>query len=263
MQHPMIKVVDVSHHYGVKPVLSHISFELSEGELVVLMGPNGVGKSTLLNIVAGLTSPARGYVEINGLRRRSSEEAELQIRREIAYLADQPWLPEFKTGREWLMAVGQVYDHEAERLMDHMPRLLELFQLSEKGDAPIRTYSNGQKKKLAICGALITEAPILVLDEPFTGGLDTGALLALGRVLKHLVERKDTTILMALQIGEMVEPLPARIAVLEGARLKACDTLEGLRAKTGCSGSLSEVFEKLVHPHTLEQIESYFNRPRV
>jgi ABC-2 type transport system ATP-binding protein len=259
----MIKVIDVSHHYGVRPVLSHINLEVPAGELVVLMGPNGVGKSTLLSIIAGLMAPAKGFVQVNGLRRRSTEAAELQIRRQMVYLADQPWLPEFKTGREWLMAVGQLYDIDAERLMDHISRLFDLFQLAEKGDAPIRTYSNGQKKKLAICGVLVPEVPTLVLDEPFTGGLDAAAILALSRVLKHLADLKETTILMASQIGEMVEPLAHRIAVLEGARLKAYDTLDGLRAKTGCSGSLSEVFEKLVHPQTLEQIESYFNRPKV
>lgn len=258
----MIKVVDVSHHYGVRPVLSHINLEIPAGQLVVLMGQNGVGKSTLLSIVAGLMTPAKGYVEINGIRRRASEVGELQLRRQMVFLPDQPWLPEFKTGREWLMAVGQLYDLDAERLMDHISRLLELFQLTEKGEAPIRTYSNGQRKKLAICGALVTEAPSLVLDEPFTGGLDAAALLALGRVLKHLATQGDTTILMASQIGEMVEPLDARIAVLEGARLKAYDTLEALRAKTGCSGSLSEVYERLVHPQTLEQIENYFSRPK-
>jgi ABC-type multidrug transport system ATPase subunit len=258
----MIRVVDVSHHYGVRPVLSHINLDVPSGQLVAVMGPNGVGKSTLLSIIAGLMAPAKGYVEINGLRRRASEDAELQIRKQMAFLPDQPWLPEFRTGREWLMAVGQLYDLDAERLMDHISRLLELFQLTEKGDAPIRTYSNGQKKKIAICGVLVTEAPILILDEPFTGGLDPAAILALGRVLKHLAEREDLTVLMASQIAEMVEPLAHSIAVLEGTQVKAYDTLDGLRAKTGCSGSLPEVFEKLVHPQTLEQIESYFNRPR-
>ena len=258
----MINVADVSHHYGLRPVLSHINFQVPAGQLVAVMGPNGVGKTTLLAIIAGLMSPARGFVEIHGLRRRASEEVELQIRKQLAYLPDHPWLPEFMTTREWLLAVGQLYDIDPDRLMDHINRLLDLFQLVDKGDSPIRTCSNGQKKKIAICGTLVTEAPVLILDEPFTGGLDPSAILALRRVLKHMAEQGDVTVLMASQIPELVEELAQRILVLTGTRVVAYDTLDGLRAKTGCPGSLPEVFEKLVNPETLQHIENYFNRPK-
>lgn len=258
----MINVVDVSHHYGIRPVLSHINLRVPAGQLTAVMGPNGVGKSTLLGIISGLISPANGHVEIGGLRRRADEETELRIRRQVVFLPDHPWLPEFMTGREWLLGVGQLYDVDADRLMDHISRLLELFQLADKGDSPIRTYSNGQKKKVAICATLATEAPVLVLDEPFTGGLDPSAILALRRVLKHLADRDDVTIIMASQIPEMVELLADQIAILSGTHVVACDTLDALRAKTGCSGSLPEVFEKVVNPQTLEHIERYFNRPK-
>ncbi len=240
----MINVIHVSHHYGVRPVLSHINFRVPAGQLVAVMGANGVGKTTLLSAVAGLIAPAQGSVEIGGLRRRSSPETELQIRRHMAYLPDHPWLPEHMTTREWLMAVGQLYDLAPERLMEHISRLLDLFQLADKGDSPIRTCSNGQKKKVAICGTLVTEAPVLVLDEPFTGGLDSAAILALRRVLKHLTEGGKATVLMASQIPELVEQLAHQILVLAGTRIAAYDTLDGLRAKTGCPGPLPEVFEK-------------------
>jgi ABC-2 type transport system ATP-binding protein len=257
----MIKVADVSHHYGVRPVLTHISVDVQAGEIVVVMGPNGVGKSTLLGIISGLIAPVDGHVEINGLRRRSTEEIELRIRKQVAFLADHPWLPEFMTGREWLLAVGQLYDVDADRLMDHTNRLLALFQLTGNGDAPIRTYSNGQKKKIAICGALISEAPVLVLDEPFTGGLDPSAILALQRVLKFLAERRGLTIVLASQVPEIVEQLAHRIAVLSGTKMVAIASMEGLRAQAGTNGALPEVFEKLVHPDTLEHLEAYFSRP--
>ena len=146
--------------------------------------------------------------------------------------------------------------------MDHISRLLDLFELADKGDSPIRTCSNGQKKKVAICGALVTEAPVLILDEPFTGGLDPSAILALRRVLQHLAERSEVTVVMASQIPEMVELLAHRIAILSGTHVIAYETLDGLRAQTGCAGSLPEVFEKIVHPQTLDHIEKYFSGGR-
>src|SRR5580765_5574087 len=247
----MIKVADVSHHYGVRPVLSHINLDIPDGGLVVIMGPNGVGKSTLLGIIAGLLAPAKGHVEINGLRRRSSAAHELQIRKQVAFLSDHPWLPDFMTVREWLLANGQLYDVDQDQLLDHIGRLLDLFQLADKGDSPIRTCSNGQKKKVAICGALVTEARVLILDEPFTGGLDSSAILALRRLLKHFVARGEATIVMASQVPEIVEEMAGKIAILSGTRVIAYDTMDGLRKQSGCQGALPEVFEKIVNHRTL------------
>ena len=86
----MLTICDVSHHYGLRPVLRDINLKVAKGEIVAIMGPNGVGKSTLLNIIAGLLAPAKGYVEVNGLRRRAKEEAELAIRRQMVFLPDHP-----------------------------------------------------------------------------------------------------------------------------------------------------------------------------
>ena len=76
-----------------------------------------------------------------------------------------------------------------------------------------------------------------------------------------MAESGEATILMASQIPELIEQLAHQILVLSDTRVTAFDTLDGLRAKTGCS-SLPEVFAELIHPKTLENIENYFNRPR-
>ena len=102
----MIRVCHLTQHYGVRPVLVDVSLEIPTGELVTVLGPNGMGKSTLLAAMAGILSPQEGYVEFDGVRRRSSPDGELAIRRKVAYLPDKPWLPATKTGREFLMGVG-------------------------------------------------------------------------------------------------------------------------------------------------------------
>ncbi len=115
------------------------AYASKQGEVVTILGPNGMGKSTLLGVMAGVLSPQRGSVLIDGLRRRGSEEEELEIRKRSVYLPDQPWLPANRTAREFLLAVGRLYDVEQERLIDHVHQLLELFDLAENGDSPIRT----------------------------------------------------------------------------------------------------------------------------
>lgn len=258
----MIRVVDVTHHYGIRPVLRGVSLEIPEGELAIVLGPNGMGKTTLLSVMAGVLWPIKGHVEIGGRRRRSCEEDELAIRRQVAWLPDHPWLPGARTGREFLLAVGRLYDIDDDRLMDHVDRLLAVFDLAREGDWPIQSYSNGQQKKIAICAALVSEAPVLIMDEPFSGGLDPSGILALKRILKHLTAERKATVVMSTPVAELVEELAVRIVVLRDGQVAAYDTADGLRRLTDCRGPLAEVLEKLFHPQSEQSLQQYFEGER-
>lgn len=254
----MIRLTNILQHYGIRPVLRDVSLEVRTGEVVVIMGPNGTGKTTLLAVMAGALAPQEGTVEIDGRRRRASEQDELAIRRQVAYLPAEPWLPAGVSGREFLIAVGRLYDLPDLHLMDHAERLLRLFNLEDKGDADIAACSTGQKKKIALASALITEAPILLLDEPFSGGLDPSGIVALKQVLKRLAARDDVTIVLTTPVPELVEELADRIVIIRDGRIAACDTADGLRRLAGCDGSLQEVLERLMNPHTQENLAHYF-----
>lgn len=255
---PMIKVSHVTHHYGIRPVLRDVTFEVGRGELVALMGPNGMGKSTLLGVIGGVLSPRNGFVEVDGHRRRRSADEEMAARRVTAYLPDHPWLPQNRTGREFIISIGRLYERDDDTLVAHSKRLLDLFQLDQIGDTPIRNYSNGQKKKVAIAAILVTAVPVLILDEPFTGGLDPAAILALRRVLQNLIQKAKVTVLMATQLSEIAEVLAQRVLVLRDGSLLAYETIPELRRMTATEGPLEEVLEKLIHPDALERIEKYF-----
>lgn len=256
----MIDVVGLTHHFGIRPVLRNVSFRIETGELVAIVGPNGVGKTTLMSVMAGVLHPLAGHVEIDGLRRRSTPDDELRIRKSVSYLPDHPWLPVDRTGREFLMAVGELYGVLPDRLMDHVPRLLALFHLSDEGDWPIRSYSNGQKKKLALAAALVSDAPILMLDEPFAGGLDPAGLMSLREVLKRLCRDEQRTIVMTAPAPELVDELAQKFLILRDAQLVAFDDLPGLRRLTGCEGSLTEVLATIIAPETGQIIENYFGQ---
>jgi ABC-type multidrug transport system ATPase subunit len=254
----MIELVNVTQHYSVRPVLRNVNLRIERGELVVIVGPNGMGKTTLLGVMAGVLSPQHGTVTIDGRRRRSSVDDEIAIRRCAVYLPDQPWLPTLRTGREFLLAVGQLYDIDMDRLMEHVDRLLDLFEMRDQGDRAISSYSAGQKKKTALASALLTEAPVLLLDEPFSGGLDPSGLLALKRVLKRKTAEQGGTIVLTSPVPEIVEEIADRIIILRGGEVVAFDTLDGLRRLTGTTGSLSDILEKMMFPETMQKLQAYF-----
>ncbi len=256
----MIELIGVTQHYGVRPVLREIEVTISAGQITAIVGPNGMGKTTLLGVIAGTLSPQHGEVRIAGRRRRATVEEELAIRREVAYLPDQPWVPKNRTGREFLLGVGKLYDLAEDRLLDHAERLLKLFQLDREGDWPIRSYSHGQKKKIALAATLITDCPILLLDEPFGGGLDPAGILALKEVLKRLSASGQHTIVMTAPDPSLVEQLAERILVLREGRVAAFDTIDGLRRAAGDSGSLTEVIGRLTFPEALDAVDHYFER---
>jgi ABC-type multidrug transport system ATPase subunit len=255
---PVIDVTDLTVHYGVKPVLKNVNLHIRRGELVVIVGPNGMGKSTLLGTMAGIIPPHLGSVRIDGKTRRRSPEEELAIRKIAVFLPDQAWLPANNTPREFLLAVGRLYDVADSRTFDQVERLLQVFELVDQGDAPIRSCSAGQKRKVALCATLLTDAPILLLDEPFSGGLDPSGLLALKRVLLRRVEEQGSTVVLTSPVPEIVEEIAGRVLILRAGEVAAFDTIDGLRRMTGVHGSLGAVLERLLYPEMAAKLDEYF-----
>lgn len=255
----MIDVVDLTVHYSVKPVLKGVNLRINRGELVVVVGPNGTGKTTLLGAMAGIIPPHRGWVEIDGRRRRRTEEEELAIRRTAVYLPDQSWLPATTSPGEFLLAVGRLYDVPEDRLCAQVERLLKLFDLTDKCDSMIVSCSAGQRKKVALSAALLTEAPVLLLDEPFSGGLDPAGILALKRVLQRRVEELGATVVLTSPVPEIVEEIAGRVVILRDGQVAAFDTIDGLRRQTGEQGSLGAVLERLLYPTMAAKLDDFFS----
>ncbi|MGI9517157.1 MAG: ATP-binding cassette domain-containing protein, partial [Pirellulaceae bacterium] len=190
--------------------------------------------------------------------RRRSIKDEVAIRSQTVYLPDDVWLPGEVTGREYLLQIAGLYGIEPLWAMEHADQLLQLFQLVREGDWPMRSYSSGQKKKITLCSAVISQAPIMLLDEPFSGGLDPAGIFAFKRILQRLIQKQAATVVLTTPVGELVEELAGRVIVVRHGQIAADGTVAELRRQSKAGGPLEEVLEQLVHPQLMESILAYF-----
>jgi putative ABC transport system ATP-binding protein len=188
------------------PALRGVSFEVAEGELVVLLGPSGSGKTTLLNLIGGLDLPTGGRVEVGGLTVSSLVEPALtEYRREkVGFVFQFFNLVPTLTAVENVELVGELTGHDAQAAS-----LLERVGLAERLNSYPAELSGGEQQRVAIARALVKRPYVLLGDEP-TGNLDyeTGLLVL---QLIHEINREDgLTVLMVThnapiaQMGDVV-----------------------------------------------------------
>lgn len=256
----MIEAENIFHQFGGKMVLNGVSLVVRAGEIVVVMGPNGMGKSTLLSAIGGALAPMEGVVRINGLTRRGDPDNEMAVRRGMMYLPDDPWAPPVRTARQWAFAVGRMFGGDERALVEHIDSLMGLFDMGSVGDAPISSYSAGQKKKAQLISALAPMTPVLVFDEPFSGGLDPTGLFAIKEILRRRAKNLNHTVLIATPTPELVEEVADRIIILRGGEVTAEGTLAELREQARVESGLAGIYERLSSTDIESRVADYEQR---
>jgi heme exporter protein A len=220
----MIEISGLSKSFGSFYALRDVSLEIQSGEFWMIVGPNGAGKTTLLKIIATLSQPSRGKIEINTViveteSKLSSEQVEksdippiqqkqaakvgagkLQIRQQIGFIGHQSFLYDNLTAEENLKFYARMY--RLENAAEIIANTLERVGLSERKSDLVRTFSRGMQQRLSIGRALIANPKIILLDEPFSG-LDQSAIDNFIDLFSSLIS-PDRIIVMTthnLQIG--------------------------------------------------------------
>jgi ABC-2 type transport system ATP-binding protein len=206
-----------------------VSFTIGEGEIFGLVGRNGAGKSTLVKCIATLVEPTQGTVTVSGFDTVRHAE---QIKKRIGLVSsDERSFYWRLTGYQNLLFFARLQGMREAHARQRIDELLDLFELRDLSRRRFREYSTGNKQRLAMARALLTDPPVLLLDEP-TRSLDPIAADELRRLIRQwAAAAKGKTVLITTHNLAEVEQLCRRVAILSQGELRECATLEAMRAK--------------------------------
>ena len=210
---PAIRVSHLTKRFGAQVVVDDLSFEVAEGETLVLLGPSGCGKTTLLKTLNRLIEPDGGTIEING--RDVRQQAPEALRRDIGYVIQQVGLLPHYTVAQNIGVVPGLLGHPAAETAIRATELLERLHLPAARFANVlpAQLSGGQAQRVGLARALAADPPVILLDEPF-GALDPLTRAAVRRDFRELDElRRKTVVLVTHDVQEAFE-LADRIMLL-------------------------------------------------
>jgi ABC-type branched-subunit amino acid transport system ATPase component/predicted MFS family arabinose efflux permease len=215
---PALQVVDVDFAYGPVQVLFDVGFEVRHGEVLALLGTNGAGKSTILRVIAGLGTPARGVVRLNG-RNITYTTPEQRSRLGIRILLGGKGVLPAMTVQENLEMAAFIYRGDRAQVRRRIERAYELFHgLSEKRSAPAATLSGGQQQMLALAMVLLHDPEVLIIDE-LSLGLAPLLVQELLRVIEQL-KAEGMTIIIVEQSLNVALAVADRAVFLEKGEVR-------------------------------------------
>lgn len=219
----MITVKKLVKRFGLKSVLKGLDFEVQPGEFVALLGPNGAGKTTFLRVLASLSRPSLGSVQVAGYRLPDEAAA---VRARLGVVSHLPLLYGDLTAEENLRFYGRMYNISGLEL--RITEVLEMVGLENRRRDLVRTYSRGMQQRLAIGRAVLHDPDVVLFDEPYTG-LDQDASSMLDDVLKT-VAAKGRTVVMTSHDLARAEELATRFDILSRGIIAASTKRDELRS---------------------------------
>jgi ABC-2 type transport system ATP-binding protein len=209
----VLDIRDVHARYGKLEVLRGVTLQIRTGQWFCLLGPNGVGKSTLLHCVAGRLVPSAGDILVCG---HSVRKQSVEAKRKLGFGCAPEQLPGLLTGRQCLEVYANAKD--IERIDPDVLELGEALEFTPYLDRFVDTYSLGTRQKLCVLLALLGEPTLIVLDEAFNG-LDPASALIVKRHLQQRLAANRCTVLLATHSLDIVEHYADKAALLLDGRI--------------------------------------------
>ncbi|QYM79236.1 ATP-binding cassette domain-containing protein [Horticoccus luteus] len=224
---PAVEVRGLVKRYDKVEALRGIDLTVQRGERFALLGPNGAGKTTLFSILATLRAPTEGGARVLGLDVVAERDA---VRRAMGIVFQEPAIEQRLSGRDNLLLMGLFYGLGSAAAKKRAADILGELGLAEAADRPAKNLSGGQRRKLELARALVTDPKILFLDEA-TLGLDVDARRGFWAQVSALAAA-GRTVFFTTHYMEEAE-VADRIALIDAGRIVALDTPRALKARIG------------------------------
>ncbi len=237
----LIKFDAIHKNYGDFTAVKEINLEIAKGELFGFLGPNGAGKTTMIRMLTGIIKPTSGSISIGGY---DLYKEPIKAKALIGYVPDRPYLYEKLSPVEYFDFMGGLYNVPKERVKEVSERMLKLFDLWDKKNELIESFSHGMKQKTAMIAAILHDPEILVVDEP-TVGLDPKSIKLVKEYFKQYT-KEGKTLFLTTHTLSVAEDLCQRIAIIRHGEIVALGSLKDLQEQAKMPGNdLESVFLKL------------------
>jgi ABC-2 type transport system ATP-binding protein len=228
--------------------VSQLSFEVGRGQVFGLLGPNGSGKTTTINMISGLIPPTSGTVSILGMK-VDARRTRRSVRNVMGTVPQETALYNELSAWANMAFHADLYGIPRQEKAERIATLLRVVSLADRADSRVGTFSGGMKRRLAIARALLHDPEVIILDEP-TLGVDVHARAAIWGYIRDLRDRGKTILMTTNQLEEAQE-LCDELAIIDHGQLAAAGTPGRLRRSYGAT-TVSLQVQTMAAASTLE-----------
>lgn len=256
MENPIVKIEQLSHRYTTSWAIQNINIEITKKGIYGLLGSNGAGKSTTMNILCGVLNQTRGEVQINGIDLRTKP---IDAKKQIGFLPQIAPLYLDLTVYEYLLYCARLREMEKSAIPGALEEVMKKCGIEHVRNRLLKNLSGGYRQRVGIAQSIVHKPALVVLDEP-TNGLDPIQIVEVRNLIREIAHER--TVILSSHILNEIQLLCHEIIMVEQGQLVFCDSMEAFNNYVAPQSMLVS-FENSPTTETLSMIQGVSRAERL